>query len=184
MPDREDVETRELQCTLTESELLARGAALAEAELQIERLKLKRADVSAEIKAQRELRRELAGVIDTGTERRDVRCVWIEDFSKNCFRLIRQDTGEEVDTRAMTADDRQLAMDDVGGGEPGRPAEETIDLDDEAGDDDREDDEDNQDDLDDEGDDEGLGDEGDDTPEPEPEPVKTKSRGRQPQPVA
>ncbi len=39
-----------------------------------------------------------------------MRCHWQEDFPKNVWRLIRQDTGVEVDTRAMTAEDRQGAL--------------------------------------------------------------------------
>lgn len=171
----DDIEVRELSCTLTESELLARGEAMADAELQIEQLKAERAGVTEQIKNQRVLRRKLAGVIDSGTEKREVRCAWIEDFVHNCFHLVRQDTGEVIDTRAMTADDRQEALFD---GKPKQPTgEETVDLDDEVPDDD--------DDQDDElggEDDEALQDEGDDTPEPEP--VKTRTRGRQQQPTA
>lgn len=106
MPEPE-TETRELPCQLTKPELLERGDAMADAELRIEQLKLKRGEVSDAIKAERLLRRKIAGVIDTGIERRDVRCVWIEDFTHNVAQLIRQDTGECVDTRALTAADRQ-----------------------------------------------------------------------------
>jgi len=157
-----ETEIRELLCELTPAELLQRGDAMADAELQIERLKLDRANLSAEIKAQREVRSELAVVIDSGTERRDVRCVWIEDFSKNCFRLIRQDTGEEVDTRAMTAADRQEDMfEDEHGTNNGRAHPDDDEFEDEeevelrATDDD-----------------------------PEPEPRKPRARSRQPQPNA
>ena len=109
-PSREDVETRELWCELTESELLARGDSMAECELKIEQLKLKRGTIADAIKAQRAERRKLAGVIDAGKEQRDVRCVWIERFEQNCYELIRQDTGALVDTRAMTASDRQRGL--------------------------------------------------------------------------
>lgn len=109
MPEPES-EIRELQCELNPTELLQRGDAMADAELEIEQLKLRRSELGDKLKAQRALRRKLAGVIDGGTERRDVRCVWIEDFSKNCYRLVRQDTGLEIDTRAMTAADRQEPM--------------------------------------------------------------------------
>jgi hypothetical protein len=110
MPEQE-TETRELLCELTQAELLSRGSAMAEAELRIEQLKLKRGEVSDAIKVQRAVRRKLAGVIDAGKELRDVRCVWIAHFTRNCFELVRQDTGEVVDTRAMTAEERQEDMD-------------------------------------------------------------------------
>jgi hypothetical protein len=109
MPEQ-DIETRELPCELNQTELLARGDAMADAELEIERYKLERSAVADKIKAKRAERRKLAGVVDTGVEQRDVRCVWIEDFAHNCYRLIRQDTGAEVDTRAMTAHDRQEGL--------------------------------------------------------------------------
>ena len=175
-----DIEVRELSCKLTEAELLLRGDEMADAELRIEQLKLERSGVSESIKHQRELRRKLAGAIDAGKELRDVRCAWIEDFVHNCYHLVRQDTGEVIDTRAMTGDDRQEALFD--GGEPGQP-EETIDLDGEV----PEDDDDQDDELGGE-DEEAPQDVGDDTPEPEPEPapepIKTRTRGRQPQPAA
>lgn len=109
MPEPES-ETRELPCALTADELRTRGDAMADAELAVERLKFKRGEISDAIKAQRQLRRKLAGVIDTGIEHRDVLCVWREDFVHNCFQLVRQDTFDVVDTRAMTAADRQEDM--------------------------------------------------------------------------
>lgn len=138
MPEPQS-ETRELLCDLNATELLQRGEAMADAELAIEQLKLKRGELGDKLKAERALRRKLAGVIDSGTERRDVRCVWIEDFAKNCYRLIRQDTGLEIDTRAMTAADRQEPIgfegDDDGADDIGEP-DETPEPDDE-GDDER-----------------------------------------------
>lgn len=109
MPGQES-ETRELMCELTAAELLQRGDAMADAELRIEQLKEKRGELGELIKADRTLRRKLAGAIDSGKERRDVHCVWIEDYVHSCARLIRQDTGECVDTRALTAADRQRGM--------------------------------------------------------------------------
>jgi hypothetical protein len=102
-----EVEQRELSVELTEAELRERGDRMAEAELQIETLKGERRELNAAIKAQVDLRAKLAHTIDSGVEARDVRCKWIEDFDKNCWRLVRQDNGATVDTRAMTAADRQ-----------------------------------------------------------------------------
>jgi hypothetical protein len=124
MPEPE-IETRELSCELNQAELLARGDAMADAELRIEQLKLERGAVTDQIKNEQILRRKLAGVIDSGNELRQVRCVWVEDFPKNCFRLIRQDTGAEVDQRAMSAADRQEDMfDDQDEGELNEDDEE------------------------------------------------------------
>jgi hypothetical protein len=115
-----ETETRELACELTQAELLQRGDSMAVSELRIEQLKLKRGEVSDKIKAERALRRKLAGIIDTGREERDVRCVWIGDFVHNVFSLVRQDTGEVIDTRAMTAADRQEEMGFVADDPPAR----------------------------------------------------------------
>lgn len=109
-----DSENRELLCELTQAELLNRGDAMADAELHIERLKAQRSEVADRIKAERATRRKLAGIIDAGKEFRQVRCAWIERFENNCFELVRQDTGAVVDTRAMTAADRQETI-DLGG---------------------------------------------------------------------
>lgn len=130
MPEPES-ETRELLCKLNDTELLHRGDAMADAELRIEQIKLKRSEFGDKLKAERAMRRKLAGVIDSGEERRDVRCVWIEKFEQNCFELVRQDTGAVIDTRAMTAADRQTDMlDDE---DPEGPIED--ELDDQADDD-------------------------------------------------
>lgn len=100
------VETRKLQVELTKDELLARGDDLANCELKIEELKLEASVTAGEIRKQQKLRKELAHTIDRGSEEREVECTWVEDFPKNVFRLKRNDTGKEVDTRPMTADDR------------------------------------------------------------------------------
>jgi hypothetical protein len=120
-----ETETRELLCELTQAELLQRGDSMAVSELRVEQLKLKRGEVSDKIKAERALRRKLAGIIDTGREERDVPCVWIGDFVHNCFTCVRQDTGEVIDTRAMTAADRQEDM----GFDAERPARRHVDAD-------------------------------------------------------
>lgn len=102
----QQVETRKLPVKLTEAELLKRGDELAGIELKIEELKAEASLTNGEVKKQMKLRKELAHTIDRGTEDRDVKCTWVEDFPKNVFRLKRSDDGKEVDTRPMTANDR------------------------------------------------------------------------------
>lgn len=113
-------EQRELMCKLTEGEIIARGDEMAKAELEIDRLKETRRGVNGQIADLSTRRNKLATIIEEGEEARAVDCTWIEDFAKNVVRLVRQDTGAEVDTRPMTADDRQEslgleAVDDVTG---------------------------------------------------------------------
>ena len=107
-------EERELPVKLTEKELLARGDSMAECELAIETLKIERLQLNKRIKAQIDERGKLGHIIDREAEDRLIKCEWQPDYAKNVFRLVRLDTNEEVDTRAMTATDRQgvLSLDD------------------------------------------------------------------------
>jgi hypothetical protein len=105
-----EVEQRLLPVKLTEPELLKRGDEMADAEVEIEKLKLDRKALNASIEIVVKRRAMLGHAIDRGSEDREVRCHWQEDFAKNVFRLVRQDTGDEVDTRPMTATDRMGSL--------------------------------------------------------------------------
>jgi ribosomal protein L9 len=102
---------RELACKLTEQELLERGDRMAEAELKIEAHKAERKHVNAQIAQQVEQRALLAHVIESGVELRSVTCKWIADRATNQWRLVRQDSGAEVEARPMTAGDHQAELD-------------------------------------------------------------------------
>lgn len=104
-------EKRMLHVQLTEAELLTRGEAMSKAELRIEALKEERSDLTKLIGVEVKARAELAHTIERGSEERSVRCAWIEDWSANAMNLVRQDTGETVDMRPMSALDRQLEID-------------------------------------------------------------------------
>jgi len=101
-----DTEVRPLPVKLTEPELVKRGDEMASCELKIEELKASRSAINGEISGEVKRRAELAHVIDSGVETREVRCEWQPDFAKNVFRLVRLDLGATIDTRAMSADDR------------------------------------------------------------------------------
>ena len=109
-PNKEVPVERSLECKLNEKELLERGDRMAEAELEIEALKLKRSEFTRAINTQGSKRAALAHAIDAGIETRLVTCKWIQDFEHNVWRLIRQDTGVEVENRTMTSGDRQEAL--------------------------------------------------------------------------
>lgn len=160
---------RELACKLTADELLQRGDAMADCEMVIDKLKDKRSKLSKKIGEKRKERFDLAEMIERGEETREVNCEWREDFAKNVKRLIRRDTGGEVEQVTMTAAERQLMIEAPA---PGR--DDTIDLDDVPDDDD---------DLDDE-DDDGGDVPGTELPEPAPAPRKPRGRPRQQQPSA
>jgi hypothetical protein len=107
-------ETRELSVKLSTIELDLRAKQLAKCEFEIERVTLDAAAARAKFKAELDsveaLRAKLARAVDTGFEPREVVCRWVGDFPRNVWRLINPSTGQEIDTRAMTADDRQLGM--------------------------------------------------------------------------
>jgi hypothetical protein len=100
-----------LPCRLSDSEVLAKGEALAAARLLIEELKAQRKVINDRISAQQDEVLELATLIDARAEERDVPCKWVDDFAHKVRKLIRQDTGEEVETQVMTAADLQADMD-------------------------------------------------------------------------
>jgi len=52
----------------------------------------------------------LAGVVRAGEEPRDVECVWRYLFETNSKELIRTDTSEVVETKAIEAAERQLLL--------------------------------------------------------------------------
>lgn len=101
-----EVEVRAVPVPLTEAERVQRGDDMADCEVQIEALKAERSELARQVKTLEKRRNELGHALEAGTEERELRCTWEPDYPKNVFRLKRPDTGAEVDTRPMTADDR------------------------------------------------------------------------------
>lgn len=163
MTERSDDVHKELPVKLTPAELLHYGDQMADCEMAIEKYKAERSRIGDAIRAEQGARLRLAKFIDDGTEPRRVLCRWIESISENCKRLIRQDTGEEVDVEALTAADRQMSL------QSPVPPGETIDLDEVPDDDD-----------DDDADEETVSDppEPDTEPDPPPPVAATSSRRR------
>lgn len=110
-------ETRELTVKLSIIELDLRAKQLAKCEFEIERVTLDataaRAKYKAELDTVEALRAKLARAVDTGHEPREVVCRWVGDYPRNVWRLINPETGAEIDTRAMTYDDRQVTLEDA-----------------------------------------------------------------------
>lgn len=120
-------ETRTCDVQLTEAERAARGNEMSECELAIETLKSERSELSRRVRDREKRRNELGHVLERGTESREVTCEWVPVFAQNVLRLCRADTGEIVEERAMTAEDRQGQMfavpdDDVPPTPPAPPA--------------------------------------------------------------
>lgn len=107
----EPVFQKELPVDLTDDELLARGEEHAKAKLEHERLLKERTEVTGKINAKiREANltcSTLAKVVNVGSEDRLVDVQWQEDRPHQIKRLVRLDTKEVIEERAMTADELQ-----------------------------------------------------------------------------
>jgi hypothetical protein len=112
---KQDFFRRELQCVLSPAELdiyrdeLAR---LTTEEMEIEGAKKEAvSEFGAKLQKCVAARRLLATKISTKKEYRQVEVKWEKHFEQNCATLIRQDTLEVVDTRPLTAEERQQELD-------------------------------------------------------------------------
>ncbi|MGE0463439.1 MAG: hypothetical protein AB7Q16_18915 [Vicinamibacterales bacterium] len=105
---------RSLPVTLTEAELLDRHQALATAldELDAEEGALARikADYKATFEALHEEQARLRRIVKDRAEPRDVVVRHVLDVAEDVVRVVREDTGEVVETRAPTPDERQTPM--------------------------------------------------------------------------
>lgn len=101
---------KKLAVKLTEKELLDRGNRAADCEIEIAALKAERSNFTRAINEQASKRAQLLGVIDAKEEERMVLCHWAKNFAHNCWDLIRSDTRAVVDTKPLTAADRQAEI--------------------------------------------------------------------------
>lgn len=104
-------ETRTLPVPLTDEEVMLRGAELArhldEIDACEERLKAEREEIKAEISRHTEAAMTLRGAVRSRREHREVLCEWSRNDERLTMELHRQDTGECVESRPMTAGERQ-----------------------------------------------------------------------------
>ena len=103
--------TRKLPVQLNDEEIADRGRAVAKAveeraALQ-EAKKEADADINGKIKEQGGIIRTLSRVIATGTEEREIEVEVKKDNESRTVSVIREDTGEVVETRPMTAEELQ-----------------------------------------------------------------------------
>ncbi len=114
MRETRGVETRTLPVELTDDELLQRGDELARA-IQAVR------EEERHQKAQREAMKDalaslqgdcarLAQVVRERAEPRSVGCRIVHDYAANAVQLVREDTGEVIESRAMSDHERQLGL--------------------------------------------------------------------------
>jgi hypothetical protein len=89
---------------------VARGDEMADCEVKIEQLKGERSELARQVKTHEKRRNELGHALDTGAEQRELLCAWQPDYAKNVFRLTRPDNAEVIDTRPMSAVDRNVDL--------------------------------------------------------------------------
>lgn len=106
---------RYLRCDFTEKELkgLADGMAQSVADQEIAKTGLKavKSEFDSKIKIAQATITLTAGQIRTGFEMRNVECTVKKDFKKGRVIIQRDDTYETIEDRAMTAEEKQQAMD-------------------------------------------------------------------------
>ena len=112
-------EIRSLSCPLSDEDYKLRAHKLASAlqkKMEVEAHKKAVAErYNSEIKSLDEEVGDLTAVVKNKCEFRPVECVWKEDHKTSMMRLIRIDTGTEIDSRAMTAAEKQVKLFPVGG---------------------------------------------------------------------
>lgn len=106
---------RTVQVVLTQKELLDIGQEMARSQRLLNDAEGRKAEVAAQIKAEIEGFRntisDLAMKISQRYEYRTVDCEIVKDFEGNRVDVVRLDNGEVIETRAMTAEERQTVLD-------------------------------------------------------------------------
>jgi hypothetical protein len=120
------MEYRTLPVSLTEEEIKQKGDVLATRIEERDAIELRRKAAAdgfkEELKAISGDINSLARQVRTREEQRVVKCLWERDDSRMSMILVRQDTGEIFESRAMRDDERQTAL---FSGETPQPAAES-----------------------------------------------------------
>lgn len=107
-------ETRNLPVELTDEEFIAKSKELSkknkELETTEEEKKKTAADFSARIKTIEGEIKQLAQIVNTSTEYREVEIYERKDYERSVVNCYRRDTGEYVESRPMTRQERQKEL--------------------------------------------------------------------------
>ncbi len=107
-------ETRTLPVDLTEEEFIAKSKELSKKNKELESLdeekKKAAAEFSSQIKSVTSEIKHLAQIVETSTEYRAVEVKKDEDIERFVVNYYRRDTGEFVESRPMTYDERQVQL--------------------------------------------------------------------------
>ena len=102
--------TRKLPVQLTDDEIADSGRSVAKAVEQKAALQEEKKAQTADIKLQGEIIRTLSHVIATGVEEREIEVEVRKDNDSKTVSVVREDTGEVVETRAMTPEELQQSL--------------------------------------------------------------------------
>lgn len=106
-------ETRDLACQLTDTERLDRGSRMAAAAEQAAGLKLEAAAISKRARVHALEAGRIAAIVHSGFEMREIKVEWRADYQQRCKTAHRTDTGEALETIALTAAELQLTLDPI-----------------------------------------------------------------------
>jgi hypothetical protein len=106
-------EVRDLACQLTDTEKLDRGARMAAAAEQAASLKADAAELSKLARSHAREAGRIATVVHAGFEMRAITVEWRANYQERSKTAHRTDTGEALDTIALTAAELQLTLDVV-----------------------------------------------------------------------
>ena len=105
---------RNCPIALTREEKIAYGKQLADLNQSYSEILAERKAANAEFKERLD---ELEGriafmarVLANGEEWRPVDCTWQYDFASNAKMLVRMDSGQTIETKPITAEERQLML--------------------------------------------------------------------------
>jgi hypothetical protein len=106
--------TKSLQYVFSPDESAALAKDLSRKVKEVEDAEARKKAVAAQLKAELEQvlndQRVLAGKLRDGYEYRDIKCEETKDYIHGLVTLVRLDTGEVVNERAMTVDERQQTL--------------------------------------------------------------------------
>jgi hypothetical protein len=113
---------RRLRCELTDKELKSKGSALALKVTEYRAKKLAAKNAASSVRSElKEIDAEIQTLtrdVQDGSEERPVEVVEVHDVRRGQVSFERKDTGEEINCRAMTSEEREAASasENKGGG--------------------------------------------------------------------
>jgi len=106
--------TKQLQCKLSEAEVLAFGRELAGAHAEKNRVQAQldavKADYKGKIEEQLGRISSLSAKVHSGIETRDVECVMEKNFETGRVTVVRLDCGKIIEDRPMREDEKQMEL--------------------------------------------------------------------------